>query len=104
MHRHTRSEKDHMFHIHGHKYRELSGSRVQVMNGTAYKTPGGLVKGDLMMNKWGRIVSKLKHKTAKRERRLEKAGFFAQKGKFGVVKKEGTKKRPTKARRTARKH
>ena len=104
MHRHTRSENDNMFHIHGKKYRELCGSRVQVMNGTAYKTPGGLVKNDLMMNKWGRIVSKLKHKTAKRERRLEKAGFFAQKGKFGVVKKEGTKKRHTKRRRTARKH
>jgi len=109
MHRHTRSEKDHMYHINGNKFRIMSGSRVQVMNGTAYKTPGGLVKSDLMMNKWGRIVSKLKHKTAKRERRLEKAGFFAQKGKFGVVKKEGSKKRHsnkrhTKKRRTARKH
>ena len=93
MHRHTRSEKDHMFHIQGKTYKELSGSRVQVMNNNAYKTPGGLHKGDLMRNKWGRIVSRRKHKTAKRERRLEKAGFFAQKGKFGVVKKESTKKR-----------
>jgi hypothetical protein len=52
-----------------------------------------------MMNKWWRIVSSLKHKTAKRERRLEYAGFFAQKGKFGVVKKEGTKKRRTMRKR-----
>jgi hypothetical protein len=99
MHRHTRSEKDHMFHIQGKTYKELSGSRAQVMNNTAYKTPGGLHKGDLMKNKWGRIVSRRKHKTAKRERRLEKAGFFAEKGKFGVVKKEATKKR-----RTMKKH
>lgn len=99
MHRHTRSEKDHMYHINGNKFQLMTGSRVQVMNKTAYKTPGGLKKNDLMLNKWGRIVSKLKHKTAKRERRLEKAGFFAQKGKFGVVKKESTKKR-----RTAKKH
>jgi hypothetical protein len=98
-HRHTRSEKDNMFHIQGKKYPHLIGSRVQVKNGTAYKTTGGLCSGDLMTNKWGRIVSRLKHKTAKRERRLEKAGFFAKKGEFGVVKKEGTKKR-----RTARKH
>ena len=95
MHRHTRSEKDHMFHVSGKRFPHLIGSRAQVMNKTAYKTTGGLCTGDLMMNKWGRIVSRLKHKTAKREKRLEKAGFFAQKGKFGVVKKEGTKKRRT---------
>lgn len=99
-HRHTRSEKDHMFHVHGKRYPNLIGSRVQVKNGTAYKTTGGLCSNDLMMNKWGRIVSRLKHKTAKRERRLEKAGFFAQKGKFGVIKKEGTRKN----RHHSRKH
>jgi len=100
-HRHTRSEKDHMFHINGKKYAELTGSRVQVMNKTAYKTPGGLCAHDLMLNKWGRIVSRLKHKTAKKERRLEKAGFFAEKGKFGVVKKTPA---ATRKRRTAKKH
>jgi hypothetical protein len=99
MHRHTRSEKDNKFHIEGRSYRDLTGSRAQVMNNNAYKTPGGLCRGDLMRNKWGRIVSRLKHKTAKRERRLEKAGFFAKKGKFGAIKKEATKKR-----RTAKKH
>jgi hypothetical protein len=40
-----------------------------------------------MMNKWGRIVSLVKHRTAKKEKRLEKAGYFAKKGKFGYVKK-----------------
>lgn len=92
-HRHTRSEKDHKFHIHGKCFPHLIGSRTQVMNKTAYKTTGGLCASDLMMNKWGRIVSRLKHKTAKREKRLEKAGFFAKKGSFGVVKKDGTRKR-----------
>jgi hypothetical protein len=32
-------------------------------------------------------VSKKKHLTAKKEKRLEKHGYFAQKGKFGYVKK-----------------
>jgi hypothetical protein len=56
--------------IHGHKYEILEGSRAQVMHGTAYKTSGGLKKSDLLQNKNGRIVSKKKHATAKKERRL----------------------------------
>jgi hypothetical protein len=39
------------------------------------------------MNKWGRIVSKKKHATAKKEKRLQKFGFFAKKGSFGYVRK-----------------
>jgi len=87
MHRRIKHE-DGMFHIHGHKYHELHGSRVKVMNGTAYETNGGLCKSDLKYNKAGRIVSILKSKTAKKEKRLERAGYFTQKGKFGFVKKE----------------
>jgi hypothetical protein len=68
------------------------GTRAQVMHGTAHHTSGGLTKKDLMMNKHGRIVSKLKSHRAKKEKRLEKAGYFTKKGKFGYVKKEGTKK------------
>ena len=92
MSRHTRHE-DGMYHINGKKYKELHGSRVQVMNGTACMTSGELKKPDLMMNKWGRIVSVLKHKTAKKEKRLEKAGYFTQKGKWGYVKKEKKSKK-----------
>jgi hypothetical protein len=103
-HRHTRSEKDNMFHINGNKYSHLIGSRAQVMNGNAYKTCGCLKKGDLMYNKHHRIVSRLKHKTAKRERRLEKAGYFTVKGKFGAVKKEKTNKRHTNKRHTKKHH
>lgn len=85
-------EEDGNYHIKGKKYSELFGSRTQVMNGTAYKTSGELKKSDLLMNKWGRIVSAKKHATAKKEKRLEKHGFFAKKGKFGFVKKNKTRK------------
>lgn len=64
------------------------GSRAQVWHGTANHTSGGLTKKNLIKNKWGRIVSAKKHKTAKKQKRLEKAGFFAKKGEFGVVKRE----------------
>jgi len=66
------------------------GSRRQVWNGTAKKTSGGLTKSDLMMSH-GRIVSKSKHFTAKKEMRLLKYGYGTKKGKFGFVK-IGTKK------------
>lgn len=85
-------EEDGNYHIKGKAFPELFGSRTQVMNGTAYKTSGELKKSDLLMNKWGRIVSAKKHATAKKEKRLEKHGFFAKKGKFGFVKKNKTRK------------
>lgn len=66
------------------------GSRRQVWNGTAKRTSGGLTKSDLMMSH-GRIVSKSKHFSAKKEMRLLKYGYGTQKGKFGYVK-IGTKK------------
>ena len=94
MKRPSRSE-DGAYHINGKKYNELFGSRQQVWNGTAFKTAGELTKKALMMNKWGRIVSSKKHKTAKKEKRLQKYGYFAEKGKFGYVKKNGTKKART---------
>lgn len=89
-------QPDGFYHVDGKKYPELFGSRTQVHNGTAYKTSGGLTKIQLVMNKWGRIVSAKKYKTAKKERRLEKHGFFAQKGKFGYVKKTARKSRSNK--------
>ena len=69
----------------GHKVR--TGSRAQVMHGTAHHTPGGLTKGDLKYNKWGKIVSRKKSAKAKKENRLVKLGFKTRKGKFGLVKK-----------------
>jgi hypothetical protein len=81
------------YHINGHKYPILIGSRAEVWHGTAFKTSGGLKKGDIMQNKNGRIVSKSKHATAKKEKRLIKAGYGTKKGKFGYVKLSGTRKR-----------
>ncbi len=78
---------DGKYHIKGNKFDMLKGSRAQVWHRTAYKTSGDLTKNNLFMNKHGRIVSKKKHETAKKEKRLEKHGFFAKKGKFGSIKK-----------------
>jgi hypothetical protein len=69
------------------------GTRAQVWHGTAKKTSGGLTKTQLMMNKHGRIVSRRKHATAKRENRLVKAGFLTKKGQFGFIKKGSRKMR-----------
>jgi hypothetical protein len=95
---HTRHE-DGMYHISGHKYSQLEGSRAQVYHGTAHHTSGGLQKKDIKMNKWNRLVSKAKSMKAKKENRLEKSGFFATKGQFGVVKKEASECRGKSAKK-----
>ncbi len=77
---------DGKYHISGSVFEILIGSRAQVWHGTAYKTNGGLKKSDLVQNKNGRIVSKAKHSTAKKEQRLLKHGYGTKKGKFGFVK------------------
>ena len=90
---------DGMYHIKGKKYEMLFGSRAQVWHGTAYKTKGQLKKDNLMMNKRGRVVSKRKHNTAKRDKRLIKAGYFTKKGKFGFVRKDGSRSKKSRKRR-----
>jgi hypothetical protein len=79
------------YSVSGKSFDTLIGTRAQVWHGTAYKTSGGLTHNDLMMNKHGRIVSKTKHNTAKREKRLVKAGYLTKKGQFGFVKKGSRK-------------
>jgi hypothetical protein len=91
MTRFTKNEKGEYI-VNGKKHELLTGSRAQVWHGTAVKTSGGLVKNDLIQNKAGRIVSKSKHNSAKREKRLVKAGYVTRKGKFGFVK-DGAKSR-----------
>lgn len=71
----------------GKRYDQLIGSRAQVWHGTAYKTSGGLTKSNLLMNKLGRVVSRRKYETAKREKRLEKAGYKPKKGVFKLFRK-----------------
>jgi len=51
------------------------GSRAQVMHGNAKMTGGGLKKKDLKYNKQGKIVSKKMSAIAKKEKRLQKAGY-----------------------------
>ena len=46
------------------EFKKTIGTRAEVYHGTARRTSGGLTKGELMMNKHGRIVSKKKHNTA----------------------------------------
>jgi hypothetical protein len=79
-------------------FEQTTGTRAQVWHGTAKKTSGGLTKSALMMNKHGRIVSRKKHNTAKREKRLVKAGFLTKKGHFGFIKKGSRRHRSRKMR------
>lgn len=74
------------------------GSRSEVMHGTALRTSGNLRKRDLKYNKHGRIVSKKRSLRAKREKRLEQAGYFTKKGVFGSERRE-TKSKKKKSKR-----
>ena len=90
--------------VSGKSYDMLIGTRAQVWHGTAFKTSGGLTKSHIMQNKNGRIVSRSKHASAKRERRLIRAGYGTQKGKFGAVKLHGkSTRRHSKSRRHSKK-
>ena len=93
---------DGKYHINGVTYEHLVGSRAQVLHGTAYKTSGGLLAKDLLQNKNGRIVSRKKHFTAKKEKRLVQHGYITKKGKFGAVKK--TAKLSSSKNRTRKAH
>lgn len=80
--------EDGKYEVNGKKYNELFGSRKQVWGGFAYKTRGELTIDKLVYNpSTRRIVSRIKHITAKKEKRLQKAGYYTKKGKFGYVKK-----------------
>ena len=65
------------------------GSRSQVMHSNARMTGGGLRKKDLKYNKYGKIVSKKMSQRAKKEKRLQKAGYTKVKGQFGAFKMKG---------------
>ena len=85
------------------KYDLVIGSRRQVYNGTAHHTSGGLTKKKLFMTKNGRIVSKSKHFSAKKENRLKKHGYGAKKGKFGFVLLKGHKGKTAKKGKKSKK-
>ena len=90
--------------VNNKSYPSLTGTRAQVWHGTAYKTTGGLTKSNLLQNKSGRIVSKSKHTSAKKERRLVKAGYGTKKGQFGFVKLNGSKGRKSRKNKKNRKN
>jgi hypothetical protein len=93
---------DGKYRVNGKGYKQLVGSRAEVWHETAYKTCYGkdcLTRKDIMMNKHGRLVSRKKHNTAKREKRLQRHGYFTKKGKFGWVRKDGKKTSKKRTRR-----
>jgi len=64
------------------------GSKLQVWNGSAKHTSGGLYRKDLMHTKHGRIVSRKKHALGRKSlKHLVKAGYKAKKGTFKLFKK-----------------
>ena len=95
-------QSDGLYHVKGKTYKHLFGKRAQVWHGNAYKTRGELTKSDFIMNKRGRIVSKRKHNRAKKEKRLEKAGYFTKKGQFGYVRKDVKTRKAKKSRKNKR--
>ena len=64
------------------------GSRAQVMHGNAKMTGGGLMKKDLKYNNSGKIVSRRMSRIAKKEMRLQKAGYITTKGVFQLFQKQ----------------
>ena len=97
-----RKGSDGKYRVGNKTYEMLVGSRAQVWHGTAYKTAGGLKRAGLLQNKHGRIVSKSKHHSAKKEKRLEKAGYKTKKGVFGASK-NGAKTRKVRKSKKSRK-
>ncbi|MEI6676545.1 MAG: hypothetical protein WCO57_15350, partial [Verrucomicrobiota bacterium] len=74
-------QKDGKYHIGNTKYELLFGTRQEVWDGVAYKTTGGLIKTDFIVNHLGKIVSFAKSVTAKHDNRFEQVN--ALKSIFG---------------------
>ena len=68
------------------KFAQRTGSRAMVWHKTAKKTTGGLEKKDLFKTRSGRIVSRSKHFSAKKNNNLVKHGYGTKKGVFGFVR------------------
>jgi phage anti-repressor protein/regulator of replication initiation timing len=64
--------KDGGYTVDGNIYETLIGSRTDVFEGKSYKTTGGLKKTDLIINKYGKILSKNKSIEGKINNRLDK--------------------------------
>jgi hypothetical protein len=64
--------KDGGYTVDGNIYETLTGSRTDVFEGKSYKTTGGLTKSDLIINKYGKILSRNKSISGKIINRLDK--------------------------------
>ena len=64
--------KDGGYTVDGNIYETLTGSRTDVFEGKSYKTTGGLKKSDLIINKYGKILSRNKSISGKIINRLDK--------------------------------
>ena len=71
-----RDKTDGKYHIKGGIYEKIRGTREEVWCGTAYQTTGELKKMDLEMNKYGRVVSKVKMITATMDNNFVKYGVL----------------------------
>lgn len=70
--------KDGLYHIDGFAYSSLFGTRQDVWNRVAYKTAGCLTIHDLMINKYGKIVSKKKFQFEKEADRFHDVNLLKQ--------------------------
>ena len=64
--------KDGGYTVDGNIYETLTGSRTNVFEGKSFKTTGGLTKSELIINKYGKILSRNKSISGKINNRLEK--------------------------------
>ena len=97
-------QSDGLYHLKGKTFKVLEGSRQQVWNKTAYKTPGGLNRSQLIMNPRGRIVSKSKSVSAKKEngKRFKNKGYNLTKKGMGFGPNKTSSKRNKKSNRKTR--
>ena len=58
--RRFQKQKDNFYYIDYTKYEKLFGTRQEVWDSIAYMTPGKLMKENLVINHFGKIVSKIK--------------------------------------------
>jgi hypothetical protein len=71
--------KDGVYNIDGKIYQTLTGSRKDVYDGISYRTPGLLTKSDIIMNKYGKIVSRKKSIEEKICNKLEQVNLAKKK-------------------------
>ncbi len=92
-------QQDGLYHVKGHTYEELIGSKRQVANKTAYKTSGNLTIHDIILSKKGKWVSRKKHNFEKKNKRLVKLGFCTTPGVFKTFRKSHMKPNKTRAKK-----